>query len=103
MAAPGGRNPALNHAAWLLGHRIAAGVVDQADVKDALYAAVLANGLVADDASASAGLRPAGGAVASLRLAVRWAHKVGRRYSEHLGEPADRGRSRLDFAALDTR
>ena len=45
----GSRNTALNHAAWTLGHWIAAGALEQAEVEDALYAAALANGLVADD------------------------------------------------------
>ena len=48
-AAPGGRNAALNHAAGTLGCWIAAGALDQAEVGDALYAAALAHGLVADD------------------------------------------------------
>ncbi len=48
-AAPGGRNAALNGAAWTLGRWIAAGALDQADVEDELYAAAEANGLVADD------------------------------------------------------
>ena len=47
--APGGRNSALNRAAWTLGHWVAAGALDQREVEDALYAAALANGLVADD------------------------------------------------------
>jgi hypothetical protein len=47
--APGGRNAALNHAAWTLGHWVAAGALEQGEVEDALYAAALANGLVADD------------------------------------------------------
>jgi hypothetical protein len=46
---PGGRNNALNHAAWTLGRWIAAGALEQTDVEDALYAAVTANGLAADD------------------------------------------------------
>jgi hypothetical protein len=39
--APGGRNAALNHAAWTLGRWIAAGALEQRDVEDALYAAAL--------------------------------------------------------------
>jgi hypothetical protein len=46
---PGGRNAALNHAAWTLGPWIAAGALEQHDVEDALYAAAVANGLVPDD------------------------------------------------------
>ncbi len=49
--APGGRNDALNHAAWTLGHWVAAGALDQGKVEDALYAAAEANGLVTDDGS----------------------------------------------------
>jgi hypothetical protein len=45
----GGRNAALNHAAWTLGRWIAAGALEQVDVEDALYAAAEHNGLVADD------------------------------------------------------
>ena len=44
-----GRNNALNGAAWTLGHWVAAGALEQSEVEDALYAAALANGLVADD------------------------------------------------------
>ena len=47
--APGGRNAALNHAAWTLGGWIAAGALEQSSVEDALYAAAVAIGLVADD------------------------------------------------------
>ena len=43
-----GRNAALNGAAWTLGHWIAAGVLDQGVVEDALFAAAEANGLVSD-------------------------------------------------------
>jgi len=46
---PGGRNAALNRAAWTLGRWIAAGALEQADVEDELYAAAEANGLVSDD------------------------------------------------------
>jgi hypothetical protein len=45
---PGGRNSALNHAAWTLGRWIAAGALDQGEVEDALYVAALHNGLVSD-------------------------------------------------------
>ena len=44
-----GRNNALNGAAWTLGQWVAAGTLEQADVEEALYAAAVANGLVADD------------------------------------------------------
>ena len=46
---PGGRNDALNHAAWTLGRWVAAGALEQADIEDELYAAAEANHLVADD------------------------------------------------------
>jgi hypothetical protein len=46
---PGGRNAALNGAAWTLGRWIAAGALEQSDVEEELYAAAEANGLVADD------------------------------------------------------
>jgi len=62
-----GRNNAFNGAAWTLGRWIAAGALEQAEVEDALYAAAVANGLVAEDgerqcwatirSSSSAGLR----------------------------------------------
>ena len=45
----GGRNAALNHAAWTLGRWIAAGALEQRDVEDALYAVAGRNGLVAED------------------------------------------------------
>ena len=44
-----GRNNALNGAAWTLGHWVAAGALEQAEVEEVLYAAAEANGLVADD------------------------------------------------------
>jgi hypothetical protein len=46
---PGGRNAALNRAAWTLGCWVAAGALEQADVEDRLYAAAVLNGLVGDD------------------------------------------------------
>jgi len=46
---PGGRNAALNHAAWTLGGWVAAGKLEQGDVEDGLYAAAERCGLVADD------------------------------------------------------
>jgi hypothetical protein len=48
-AAPGGRNAALNHAAWTLGRWVAAGALEQTAVEDSLYRAAERNGLVADD------------------------------------------------------
>jgi hypothetical protein len=48
-ARPGGRNAALNGAAWTLGRWIAAGALDQDDVEDELYDAAERNGLVDDD------------------------------------------------------
>jgi hypothetical protein len=48
-AHPGGRNAALNGAAWTLGRWVVAGVFDQDDVEDELYTAAEHNGLVADD------------------------------------------------------
>jgi hypothetical protein len=47
--APGGRNAALNGAAWTLGRWVAAGALEQADVDDDLYGAAEVNGLVGDD------------------------------------------------------
>jgi hypothetical protein len=47
--APGGRNDALNRAAWTLGRWVAAGALEQRDVEDELYAAGEYNHLVADD------------------------------------------------------
>ena len=46
--APGGRNAALNHAAWTLGHWVAAGALEQGEVEEALFAAAERNGLVSD-------------------------------------------------------
>jgi hypothetical protein len=45
----GGRNSALNGAAWTLGRWIAAGALEQADAEDELYTAAEHNGLVGDD------------------------------------------------------
>jgi hypothetical protein len=39
----------LNHVAWTLGRWVAAGVLNQGEVEDALYAAAESNDLVADD------------------------------------------------------
>jgi hypothetical protein len=47
--APGGRNAALNNAAWTLGRWVAAGALEQRDVEDALYDAAGLIGLVDDD------------------------------------------------------
>ena len=47
--APGGRNAALNRAAWTLGRWVAAGALDQAEVEDGLFDAAERNRLVADD------------------------------------------------------
>lgn len=44
-----GRNVALNGAAWTLGHWVAAGVLTQGEVEDALFAAAERNSLVTDD------------------------------------------------------
>ncbi|MBV9327471.1 MAG: HNH endonuclease [Chloroflexi bacterium] len=46
--AAGGRNDALNRAAWKLGQWVAAGALNQAAVEDALFAAAERNGLVSD-------------------------------------------------------
>ena len=48
-AQPGRRNASLNDTAWTIGHWIAAGTLEQSDVEETLYAAAVANGLVADD------------------------------------------------------
>jgi hypothetical protein len=48
MAPAGGRNVALNKAAWRLGQWVAAGALDQAMVEVALFAAAERNGLVSD-------------------------------------------------------
>jgi hypothetical protein len=45
----GGRNDALNRAAWTLGRWVAAGALEQAEVEEALYAAAERTGLVGDD------------------------------------------------------
>src|ERR1700730_5130653 len=46
---PGGRNDALNRAAWTLGRWVAAGALEQAEVEDVLCGAAVLNGLVAAD------------------------------------------------------
>ncbi len=48
-ARPGGRNAALNRAAWTVGRWTAAGALDQIYVEEELIAAAEANGLVTDD------------------------------------------------------
>jgi hypothetical protein len=57
--APGGRNDALNRAAWTLGRWIGSGALEQSDVEDALYAVATRNGLVADDGARQCG-QPSG-------------------------------------------
>jgi hypothetical protein len=47
--APGGRNAALNHAAWTLGRWVESGKLEQREVEDGLDAAAEQTGLVADD------------------------------------------------------
>ena len=49
VAEPGGRNAALNHAAWTLGRWVAAGALKQGDVENELYTAAEVNHLIADD------------------------------------------------------
>ncbi|MBV8717682.1 MAG: hypothetical protein JOZ65_21685 [Chloroflexi bacterium] len=49
MAPNSGRNVALNKAASALGAWVAADVLDQTEVEDALYGAATSNGLVAED------------------------------------------------------
>jgi hypothetical protein len=60
-ARPGGRNAALNAAAWTLGRWVAAGALDQVDVEDALYDAAPSTGCSMTTAIASAGPRYAAG------------------------------------------
>ena len=60
-AQPGRRNASLNDAAWTIGHWIAAGTLEQSDLEEALYAAAVANGLVADDGERQCWPRPAVG------------------------------------------
>jgi hypothetical protein len=48
-------------AAWMPGYWVAAGALDQALLEDAVYAAAIADGLVADDVIASAGPPSAAG------------------------------------------
>jgi len=45
----GGRNAALNQAAWSLGRWIAAGALEQTEVEEQLYGAAQRNGLPSDD------------------------------------------------------
>ena len=66
----GGRNTALNHAARMLGRWIAAGALEQAEVEDALYAAAVVNGLVADDGDRQCWATSRSGLGAGLREPV---------------------------------
>jgi hypothetical protein len=70
VAAPGGRNDALNHAAWALGRWVAAGALEQSDVEDALYAAAQRNGLVADDGDRQCWARIRSGLSAGLQQPI---------------------------------
>jgi hypothetical protein len=67
---PGGRNAALNRAAWTLGRWVAAGALEQAEVEDGLYAAASQNGLVADDGERQTCLTIRSGLSAGLQQAV---------------------------------
>ena len=73
-----GRNNALNHAAWTLGRWIAAGALEQTDVEDALYAAALANGLVADDGERQCWATIRSGLGAGLRQPADLIQRYGR-------------------------
>ena len=64
---PGGRHTALNHAARMLGRWNGAGALEQAEVEDALYAAAVANGLVADDGERQCWVTIGSGLGAGLR------------------------------------
>jgi hypothetical protein len=71
-AQPGGRNAALNRAAWTLGHWVAAGALEQVDVEDALYAAAERNALVADDGPRQTWATIRSGLSAALQDPVSW-------------------------------
>jgi hypothetical protein len=71
-AAPGGRNAALNHAAWTLGRWVAAGMLEQTAVEDALYAAAEHNGLLADDGERQTWATIRSGLGAGLRESLSW-------------------------------
>ena len=64
---PGGRNVALNQAAWTLGRWIAVGALDQSQVEDQLFAAATENGLVKDDGQRQAWATIRSGLGAGLR------------------------------------
>jgi hypothetical protein len=68
--APGGRNAALNRAAWTLGRWVAAGALDQTEVEDGLFNAVERNGLVADDGERQTWSTIRSGLSAGLQQAV---------------------------------
>jgi len=70
VAPAGGRNAALNGAAWTLGQWIAAGALVQADVEDALYAAAVSNGLVNDDGDRQCWATIRSGISAGLQQAI---------------------------------
>jgi hypothetical protein len=67
---PGGRNDALNRAAWTLGRWIAAGALEQAEVEDGLCAAAAHNGLAADDGERQTWSTIRSGLSAGLQQAV---------------------------------
>ncbi len=66
-AQPGGRNAALNAAAWTLGRWVAAGALGQREVEDALYATADVNGLAADDGARQTWATIRSGLAAGLR------------------------------------
>jgi hypothetical protein len=69
---PGGRNAALNAAAWTLGPWVAAGVLEQNDVEDALFGAAERNGLVRDDGARQCWATIRSGLSAGLQEPIDW-------------------------------
>jgi hypothetical protein len=66
----GGRNAALNGAAWSLGRWVAAGGLEQTQVEDGLYATAERNGLVAADGQRQVWATIRSGLSAGLQRAV---------------------------------
>jgi len=69
-AAPGGRNAALNNAAWTLGSWVGAGGLELHQVEDELYEAAARNGLVADDGQRQCWATIRSGTSAGMRAPV---------------------------------
>jgi hypothetical protein len=79
---PGGRNDALNRAAWALGRWVAAGALDRPRVEDLLFSAAAQNGLAADDGQRQVCATIRSGLNAGLRQPIDFQATYARRHGD---------------------